>query len=192
MDLLANLFGEKWGPVFWGVSLPRGNGWEEDGVGAPKACRVPADALPMTSVSPETRTERQPWGGVPCSQALAPLPVQCGDSTCCPQRAAAKEAQPPPWPRGLTKAGLAQGSVHVPQVPHHGGLPRLAFSPRLGLSPAPPFLGPFLEGQGVRSEGPSPRAPTSHPRVQSPHLAPSLQCRLRVRKATRGDERQGA
>lgn len=190
MNLLATFSGEKHGPV---LERPRPKGeWLGGRWEAPKACRVPPDALPMISGSPERKGLRGSPRGSPAARASAPLSVQRGDCTHSPQEQAAKEAQPPPWPWGLTKAELAQGSAHVPHLAHLEGLPRLACGPRLRPCPAPPSLGPFLKGQVVRSEGPSPWGPTCHPGAHSPRPAPSLQCRLGLREAIREDGRRGA
>lgn len=124
--------------------------------------KSPSDELRMTSVSPGRKGPRSSPLGSPAAWASA-LHLHNGrNSTHSPQGWVTKEAQPPAWFRGLTKAEHAQGCLlsSPPGGPTPPGGPAWArLGAGLGLPPAPPSPVPLLEGQGVRSEGPSSGAP---------------------------------
>lgn len=121
---------------------------------------MPPDELPTTSVSSGRKGQRDSPQGISCSLGLSDSICTVGRTVPTAPKECETKAEPPPWPWGLTKAKHAQGLL---PVPHCEGLSRLvclSLRSGLGLCPAPPSLGPLLEGQGVRLEGPGAPLPT--------------------------------
>lgn len=106
------------------------------------------------------RGEEAALKGFPAGWASVPPSAQWGELHPQPPRSMQQRRQGPlPGPGESHRLSLPRALLMRPPLrgPAWACLLESAV-PSLGPSPAPPSLGPLLDGQGVRSEGPGPRA----------------------------------